>query len=75
MDRDQRIRERAHSLWEAGGRKEGSHLDNWASAEREHAQAEREEMSRQASEQIIEGDDRPQDAGPDVRPPSFISPD
>lgn len=34
-DREQRIRQRAHEIWEAAGRAEGSHEEHWHAAERE----------------------------------------
>jgi hypothetical protein len=33
--REQRIRERAYALWEAGGRQEGSHEEHWHQARQE----------------------------------------
>lgn len=37
-DREQRVRERAYSLWESAGRPEGRHQEFWAMAERLIAQ-------------------------------------
>lgn len=34
-DREHRIRERAHALWEQEGRPEGRHEDHWHQASRE----------------------------------------
>jgi hypothetical protein len=34
-DREERIRQRAHQLWEADGRPEGRHDHHWSQAERE----------------------------------------
>lgn len=34
-DRESRIRERAHALWEAEGRPDGRHDAHWSQAERE----------------------------------------
>lgn len=39
-DRDERIRQRAHEIWEREGRKEGSEAENWQRAEREVRQEE-----------------------------------
>ena len=42
-DREERIRERAHRIWEREGRQEGSHDAHWQRAERELDEEEREE--------------------------------
>ena len=34
-EREQKIRERAHALWEQEGSPEGRHVEHWATAERE----------------------------------------
>jgi hypothetical protein len=34
-EREQKIRERAHALWEQEGSPEGRHAEHWATAERE----------------------------------------
>jgi hypothetical protein len=41
-DRDERIRERAHQIWEREGRQEGSHDAHWQRAERELDEEEQE---------------------------------
>jgi hypothetical protein len=38
-DRENQVRQRAHSLWEGEGRPEGRELHHWLSAERETADA------------------------------------
>jgi hypothetical protein len=38
-DNQDRIRERAHSIWEQDGRPEGRHADHWARAEQEAGSA------------------------------------
>ncbi|MER2536389.1 MAG: DUF2934 domain-containing protein [Rhizobiaceae bacterium] len=40
QDREERIRQRAHQLWEADGRPEGRHDHHWSQAEREINDAE-----------------------------------
>jgi hypothetical protein len=80
VDRDQKIRERAYALWESEGRGEGGHLDHWHRAEVEHDATERqaieaEKTNKKAAEEVIEDGERPAPAGPDVRPPSMMSPD
>jgi hypothetical protein len=42
LKRDERIRERAHQIWEREGREEGSHDAHWQRAERELDEEERE---------------------------------
>lgn len=50
MDRRQeRIRERAHRLWEEAGRPEGSDKQHWDAAEREIQREDDEERSATAS--------------------------
>jgi Protein of unknown function (DUF2934) len=34
-DRDERIRKRAHEIWERGGRPDGAHEEHWLQASRE----------------------------------------
>jgi hypothetical protein len=40
-DRNEKIRTRAHQIWESEGRKEGSHEAHWQRAEREVTEEER----------------------------------
>ena len=40
QDRDERIRQRAHEIWEREGRQDGSQDENWQRAERELSQQE-----------------------------------
>jgi hypothetical protein len=47
-DREQKIRERAHALWEAEGRPEGREHDHWREAERQVVAEEAEEGQPQA---------------------------
>lgn len=48
-DRDDRIRQRAHELWEAEGRPEGRHAEHW-----EQARSEMDEDASQPSHRLQE---------------------
>lgn len=49
-DREQRIRERAYSIWESEGRREGDHTEHWHRASQEVDGASVEEANEQASQ-------------------------
>lgn len=51
MDREQRIRERAHAIWEAEGRPHGRHEEFWARAEED---VRAQEASSQADTKSVE---------------------
>jgi hypothetical protein len=44
-DKQDRIRERAHALWEEEGRPEGRHADHWIQAEHEASSAGRQPVA------------------------------
>jgi hypothetical protein len=54
-DREQKIRERAHVLWEAEGRPEGREHDHWREAERQVVAEEAGEGQPQAPDEAAVG--------------------
>ncbi|MFC7552960.1 DUF2934 domain-containing protein [Pseudoroseomonas wenyumeiae] len=63
--REQRIRERAYALWEAGGRQEGAHEEHWHRA--------RQEIEGTGISGSL--DDQLRDTFPASDPPSITAPD
>lgn len=51
-DREQRIRERAYSIWESEGRREGSHAEHWHRASQDVDGSSVEEVNEEASERF-----------------------
>jgi hypothetical protein len=64
IDREQRIREHAYSLWEAEGGIHGRHEDHWHQAEREIGETEPDAFSDKTA-----GPDTPPAASDDQSPP------
>lgn len=52
-NREQRIRERAYSIWESDGRLNGRHEDHWFQAERELGEAEPQISTDAGDEEAI----------------------
>ena len=61
-DREQKIRERAHGIWEEQGRPEGQHHDHWAQAEAEIDAAGNEGLPTPDEVSAI-------DVAPELQPP------
>jgi hypothetical protein len=72
-DREQKIRERAHVLWEAEGRPEGREHDHWREAERQVVAEEAGEGQPQAPDEAAVGSQGGPPADP-LRNPEPIPP-
>ncbi|MDY6961027.1 MAG: DUF2934 domain-containing protein [Pseudomonadota bacterium] len=75
-DKEQRIRERAHEIWESEGRREGDDMAHWHRARQELGEPDVQEVNEQASRQFNEGDDKDGAAtNLDITKARFGSPD
>ena len=65
-DRQDRIRQRAHEIWEQAGRPEGAHQEHWeqATAEIDGATAKPKETAKKAAAKPVKPDAKPKAAKP-----------
>ena len=79
IDKEEKIRQLAYTIWEEEGRKSGFHNDHWLRAEKEHEmteqQAEEATKANQKADAEFASDKGGKSAAADIRPPSIASPD
>jgi hypothetical protein len=65
-DRQDRIRQRAHEIWEQAGRPEGAHQEHWeqAPAEIDGAVAKPKKTAKKAAAKPVKADAKPKAAKP-----------
>jgi len=65
-DRQDRIRQRAHEIWEQAGRPEGAHQEHWeqATAEIDGATAKPKKTAKKAAAKPVKPDAKPKAAKP-----------
>lgn len=68
-DKEDRIRRRAHEIWEAEGRPEGRHEAHWEQARAEIEASDRPERPMRAEEPAAQpaGENAPADSAPKAR--------
>ncbi|TRC94031.1 DUF2934 domain-containing protein [Mesorhizobium sp. WSM4303] len=65
-DRQDRIRQRAHEIWEQAGRPEGAHQEHWeqATAEIDGAPAKPKKAAKKAAAKPVKANAKPKAAKP-----------
>lgn len=74
-DKEQRIRDRAHAIWESEGRREGDDIAHWHRARQEVEGQGVEQANEQASREFNEGDGDEAGVSTDMTKARFGSPD
>lgn len=75
-DKEQRIRDRAHEIWESEGRREGDDMAHWHRARQELDEPDVQQVNEEASRQFNEGDEKDgSTTNTDITKARFGSPD